>query len=488
MAEIPPNNNPNDPDDNDPMQEMFKRMFGGQMPPGLDPASLGLTPGQGADPAQMQAIFRQLQGLFGAMASGESGPVNWTLAKQSAREATAGADPSLTANSKGAVENAAKLADLWLSQATSFDPTPQDPQALTSSEWVDKTMDSWKRLTEPVAISVSQAMTAALQEQIPEEMRGLMGGTSGMMQSLGGALFGSQLGAAVGALAKEVLGSTDIGLPLSGDRPALIPANIADFGEGLDLPDNEILLFVALRELAHMRLYRAVPWLKDHVIGAIEDYARGITIDTSHIDEAMRDFDPARPESMQDVFNEGLFTPHRSPAQTAALAKLENALALIEGWVDEVVADAAVNLPSAAALRETMRRRRASGGPAEQAFASIVGLELRPRRLREASQFWAHLKEERGLEGRDAAWEAEDLMPTGEDLDDPVGYSSRRALVNASDEDLDAALDRLLSGGYDESAPTDEEAPTEDAPKDDAPKADPENPEDPENPQDSPKG
>src|SRR3712207_7847253 len=38
-------------------------------------------------------------------------------------------------------------------------------------------------------------------------------------------------------------------------------------------------------------------------------------------------------------------------------------------------------LPSAAALRETVRRRRASGGPAEQTFATLVGLQLRPRRL-----------------------------------------------------------------------------------------------------------
>ncbi|APF39690.1 zinc-dependent metalloprotease [Neomicrococcus aestuarii] len=482
MAEFPPNNNPNDPDDNDPMQEMFKRMFGGQLPPGFDPSALGMTPGQGADPAQMQAIFRQLQGLFGAMASGETGPVNWTLAQQSAREATAGQDPSLTTNAKAAVENATKLADLWLSQATSFGPVIQAPQALTRSEWVDKTMASWKRLTEPVAISVSQAMTAAMQAQVPEEMRAMMGGAQGMMQSLGGALFGSQLGAAVGVLAQEVLGSTDIGLPLSGDRPALLPVNITAFGEGLDLPENEILLFVALRELAHMRLYHAVPWLKDHVIGAIEDYARGITIDTSHLDEALRGFDPSRPETMQDVFNEGLFTPQRSPAQEAALAKLETVLALIEGWVDEVVADAAVNLPSAGALRETMRRRRASGGPAEQAFASIVGLELRPRRLREASQFWAHLKQERGLEGRDAAWDAEDLMPTGEDLDDPEGFTSRRALVNASDEDLDAALDRLLSGGYEE--PTDS---GNDSPSSDSGDA-PDSGDEPTDPQDKPQG
>ena len=72
-------------------------------------------------------------------------------------------------------------------------------------------------------------------------------------------------------------------------------------------------------------------------------------------------------------------------AQQAALGRLETLLALIEGWV-EVVVSAAVGdrLPGAAALDETLRRRRASGGPAEQTFATLVGLERRPRRVRPA--------------------------------------------------------------------------------------------------------
>ena len=185
------------------------------------------------------------------------------------------------------------------------------------------------------------------------------------------------------------------------------------------------------------------------MIGAIEAYARGIHIDMSRIEDAVRDIDPMNPESMQSLMGEGLFMPKRTPAQDAALEKLELVLALIEGWVDEVVAAAAVNLPSATRLRETIRRRRASGGPAENAFASLVGLELRPRRLREAAALWAHLLDERGLEGRDAVWDHPDLMPTGEDLQDPTGFTSRRQLAEASMDDIDAALSKLLDGGFD---------------------------------------
>jgi putative hydrolase len=119
----------------------------------------------------------------------------------------------------------------------------------------------------------------------------------------------------------------------------------------------------------------------------------------------------------------GMFEPEESPAQQAALARLETALALVEGWVDTVVAAAAGDrLPSAGALRETLRRRRAAGGPAEQTFATLVGLELRPRRLREAATLWERLHDVRGVEGRDAVWAHPDLLPSADDLDDPDAF------------------------------------------------------------------
>jgi putative hydrolase len=82
-------------------------------------------------------------------------------------------------------------------------------------------------------------------------------------------------------------------------------------------------------------------------------------------------------------------------------------------------------LPSFAALQETMRRRRASGGPAERTFATLVGLALRPRRARDAAQLWQALETRRGVEGRDAVWEHPDLLPAGADLDDPEGWAQR---------------------------------------------------------------
>ena len=92
-------------------------------------------------------------------------------------------------------------------------------------------------------------------------------------------------------------------------------------------------------------------------------------------------------------------------------------LALVEGWVDEVVGQAtAERMPAATKLPEAVRRRRATGGPAEQTFASLVGLELRPRRLRDASTLWGSLRTRQGdrgpRRGLDAPRPAADRRPT----------------------------------------------------------------------------
>jgi putative hydrolase len=147
-------------------------------------------------------------------------------------------------------------------------------------------------------------------------------------------------------------------------------------------------------------------------------------VDRDAVEEAMNRFDPADPESMRELQVEGIFSPESSPEQTAALTRLETALALVEGWVCHVVDTAATNrLPNAVRLAETFRRRRAAGGPAEQTFAALVGLELRPRRLREASALWAALTSHRGIEGRDAIWGHPDLLPTEADFTDPEGFA-----------------------------------------------------------------
>ncbi|MDH6141703.1 putative hydrolase [Kitasatospora sp. GP30] len=399
----------------------------------------------GLNPGDLGAAFQQL----GQMLSFDGGPVNWQLAKDIARQSVVAEQPegrskdrSVGAAERAAVEEAVRLAELWLDSATEFPTSSAGAVAWSRAEWIEATLPVWQELVDPVAERVGNAMGGVL----PEEMQAMAGPLMGVMRSMGGAMFGTQIGQALGALAAEVLGSTDIGLPLApAGKAALLPQNIAEFGEGLSVPADEVRLYLALREAAHQRLFTHVPWLRAHLFGAVHAYARGIKVDTSRMEEMMGRLDLENPEALQEALSGGMLQPEDTPEQKAALARLETALALVEGWVDAVVhAAAEPHLPQSSALRETLRRRRATGGPAEQTFATLVGLELRPRRLRDASRLWASLADARGIEGRDALWQHPDMLPTAADLDDPDGFVHRGdAEPGADGLDFDA-IERLL--------------------------------------------
>jgi putative hydrolase len=412
------------------------------------------------DPAQMQQFLGAIQQLF--TASG-SGPVNWDLARQVAEAVLTGGgaagavmlgapepvtpvgDPALTEADRTAVAEALRLADLWLEPVCALPSGINAVQAWRRTEWINRTLPVWRKLCDPVA----GRMVAAMGDLVPEEMRAQLGPMQTMVATLGGALFGGQLGQALGSLAAEVLSAGDIGLPLGpAGVAALLPANIAAYGDGLELEADEVRLYVALREAAHQRLFGHVPWLRGHVLTAVEVYASGIRVNREAIEEAMGRIDPMNPESMQELSVEGIFTPEDTPAQQAALARLETALALVEGWVCHVVDSAAGDrLPDVARLAEAFRRRRAAGGPAEQTFAALVGLELRPRRLREAAALWAVVTEHRGIGGRDAVWGHPDLLPGEADFADPAAFAQAKDGLDALDlESIDL---ESLAGGAD---------------------------------------
>ncbi len=411
------------------------------------------------DPQQFADALRQ----FADLMSWQGGPVNWDLAKNVARQTvSAKGDASVLEVDREKVVEALRLADLWLEDATEFPSGIRAVQAWSRAEWVEATLPVWSKLCDPIAARAVEAMSGLFNDptemagDLPPEMRAMLGGLGGlggfgeMMRRIGGLMVGGQTGAAVGALAEEVVSSTDVGLPLGPQgTAALLPANAAAFGAGLSVDANEVRLFLALREAAHHRLFGHVPWLRARLLGAVEDYARGIKVDASALREAMPQIDPANPEALNEALSgTALFQPEDTPEQKAALARLETVLALVEGWVATVVATSARDrLPQADALAEAIRRRRATGGPAERTFATLVGLELRPRRLREAAAIWQALTDQRGVAGRDGVWAHPDLLPTTEDLDDPESFVRGKPDIDISDIEADSPDDGSGSDG-----------------------------------------
>jgi putative hydrolase len=288
---------------------------------------------------------------------------------------------------------------------------------------------------EPLATGLSSAISSLLDDAMAQQsqdvdsgeaMAAPMGAIAGLLRTFIGSLIATQLGQAIGGISATATGAHDVGLPLLDPaRPLLIPENIEKWSEDLEIPKSEIYLFHALREAAVARLFESNPWLVSYIRSAIVDYGRGIHIDMEAIqrqaEEAMQNFDPSQgsPESNENSFtialNNGIFTPEETPAQRAALSKLETALALVDGWADEVTTLAAgERLPALTQLREMNRRQRATSAPSQQLFKTLLGLEVTPKLAREASAFWQKVRESKDVAARDQIWSG--ILPSAEEL------------------------------------------------------------------------
>jgi len=330
------------------------------------------------------------------------------------------------------VASAFEISEIWLDEALSFPATGTAPNSATRLDWVDQTIAGWHKTIEPLAAGLSSAISdlldQAMSAQVGESTEGQppIEMITKMLRSFIATMIATQLGQSIGTLATSVTGAHDVGLSLLDPaRPVVIPENIENWANELEIPKSEVFIFHALREGAVARLFANNPWLVSYIQSAVVEYGKGIHIDIDAIQRqaqsAFENMQGSDEENMSFALDSGIFTPEESPAQKSALAKLETVFALIDGWTDEVTALAAGDrLPAIEQLRETLRRRRAASAPAQQLFSSMLGLEVSPKLTREASAFWKKIREVKSIAERDQIWSG--LLPTAEDLLNPEKF------------------------------------------------------------------
>ncbi len=430
------NENQKEPED---FEAMLRKFLSGQP---LDPEQLAKAAGLPIDPKALQEMLSQ---IGAAIAPGnQTEGVNWNLVQTQARKISAKNTVAVPESVGRSINTSTATGNLWLDEATDLGPISIEPKLLSRELWVADSIGLFKDLATPVAERMAVALTENFQENLPEEFAGMLSQASGIMKSAGSVMFAMQLGEALGKLSEEVLSGGDIGLPIFQEaRPAFVAQNLANFVNSLEEEADQVYIYLAVRELAHSRLFKHSKWLRGYIVNLITSYASEITIDNSKIVELSEGFDPAEVGNIQKALESGALIAPRTESQTRALERIETVLALIEGWVDCVTQAATKRLPRSLAIAETMRRKRASIGPAERTFLTLIGLELRPRKIREASLMWQQVTDAAGLEKRDSIWSHPDLIPTEQDIKDPAKLIERTLKQNPEDE-IDAALRDLL--------------------------------------------
>lgn len=444
----------------------------------------------GFDFAKMGEALSRLGRAISANASGEG------LSPDAVREmATLTNDQPPSASEIASGLEALAVAQLWLDPKTDFTAPLAPAQIWSRSQWIEETLAGWCEVVAPLAESLSGAVSGAIsglatdalgdafgdafgdslgdafgsQGDVPgnqnanplnlfgfgpptnsdnlgksesndpqiNPMAGIFNQMSSAMRAFGGVIFATQLGETIKITAGSVTGGADIGIPLLiKNRPALIAANCNAWGAELGIPEAELRYYLALREVAGVRLFNNVPWLREYIAAAIKSYSAGIKVNIEKIQEGMSglagtsglDGIGTSPEALNEAIANGLFTTEETSSQKSALIRLETIAALIEGWIDEVSASAALeHLPSLPALRESARRGRATGGPMQKAFAALIGLEISPRAARDAATFFNHIAANESISQRDELWSSPELLPIIEELHNPSEFRKGRS-------------------------------------------------------------
>ena len=380
----------------------------------------------GFDFSQLGEMLSRLGRAF------SSGGVGSSLSPETVRDlAAVQNDTALPQELLNQSIDALRVADLWLDQHLSFTSTQLPGQTWNRAQWVNGSVATWCAVVEPLSNSLGSAVGSALSAEAEPEMAGMAGifaQMNEMMKKIGGVMFATQLAEALKTAAETVTGAGDVGIPLIDPvRAILIPENVLKYADGLNIPFGEVLHYLALREQASARLFTHTPWLSDAITDSVKAYSAGIHV---NIEKVQGDFEQlsGNPEAINEAIQNGLFAPEESEAQRLALKRLELLIALVEGWIDEVSAQAAdAQLPHSQALREMSRRRRATEGPLQRIFAALLGLEVSPRKARDAAHFFKIQGEIHGNEYRDGLWESIGSLPLAEELSSPEVFKDGRS-------------------------------------------------------------
>lgn len=268
----------------------------------------------------------------------------------------------------------------------------------------------------------------------------MLGPAKSFISNAGASIFAMQLGQAVGKLSEQTLTGSEIGIPISA-RPSLIAQNIERLIQDIPTPKSEVLIYLSTRELALASLYNSNKWLSDQIVTQVREFAAGLEVDVTEIQNLAESLDPTDQDAMNQILQAGSLITQRTDEQEAALARIELMLALIEGWADHVTEMASKRLPSLASINELFNRHRATSGALEKTFETLLGLQLEPKLRREAKAMWATLEAQLGATTRDTLWSHPDQLPTESEVRNPAELITR---LGSTGDDLDDQLRKLL--------------------------------------------
>ena len=381
--------------------------------------------------------FRNLP-LFGDLAKmlQQQGPVSWDAARQLATSiATEGAsEPNIDPLDRIKLEQLARVADLQVANATGLSTSATGGGVtvvpVTRFQWIQQTLTSHRALFENLATSLGQGTASPDADfgDADDPMAKMLGG---IMQAFSPVMLGMTAGSMLGHLARRSLGQYDLPIPRPpSDELMLVLGNVDEFGREWSLPEDDLRLWVCVHEVTHHAVL-AVPHVRSALESLLHDYVAGFQPDSGALEAKIGELDMSDLSGlsdMQQLFGdpEVLLGAIQSDAQRELLPRLEALVAVIVGYVDNVM-DTIGNglIGSYGMVTEAMRRRRVTADPSDRFVDRLLGLELSQRQYERGAAFIDGVVERAGRDALDRLWSSERTLPTPAEIDAPGLWLAR---------------------------------------------------------------
>lgn len=331
-----------------------------------------------------------------------------------------------------AIEELLHVAELHVGEITGLPTTGANRlqvNAVGPATWAWQTVDDWAFVLDGAGqppTASSAVATPPASNLFGEDASGAGIGEflSQAMATMGPVLAAMQLGSAVGHLARQTLGQYELPVPRPDSqrhRLLMVPANADRFAADWSLPDQDVRLWVCLRDTTiHAVLNQ--PEIADRFRQLLLAVARTTSQDNTRMLGGLEGLDLSNPESLQQLLGdpESLLGAEVSPARQRAADELTAASAALTGYVEYVLDQAAARLLGGrGALGEAWRRRQVDRDMSERAAEMLLGLDLEPTQVDRGSAFVAGVLERAGEPGLSRLWAKGSALPTPAEIDAP---------------------------------------------------------------------
>jgi len=341
------------------------------------------------------------------------GYVDWEFAKATGRRLVPAGPRVTSAQAHAAVselrEAARRSREPVAETARMHAPAAADPAlVLDRPGWIDANVDSLRSMLEPVIA----AMTAKRATPSP------------LVQSVGGKVTGGETGALMSFLASKVLGQYDLA-PDGTPRLLLIAPNIVHTEAELGVDPSDFRLWVCLHEETHRVQFTAVPWLREHLIGAARGLSLDLMPDPDQLSARLEQLARNLPQAVRQG-GPGLAELLATPEQREQIARLTAVMALLEGHADVVMDDVGPKVvPSVEQIRTRFQRRREGVGGLDRFLRRLLGLEAKMRQYRDGAAFVRAVTSSVGVDGFNAVWTSPETLPLPAEITEPGAWVRR---------------------------------------------------------------